>query len=107
MDIPATLEMYVGEIRLYAIDFTDQQEIVNGETISTADSLTVDRDGLTLSTDASHATPIPPAVPTISGKKILMWISGLAGRYLLTGQITTSGGAKLKAQGRLIVHYVK
>lgn len=103
---PQTFDMYAGEVRLFALDWGTQQELVDGETIATAVSLTVDRAGLKLSTNAAQTTPIPPAVPTISTDQTVVWISGIPGEYVLTFTITTSGGATLKDQGRLVIHPV-
>ncbi len=79
--------------RLYDFSYGDFEEIVAGETISSADPVTADQAGLTIGAAA------------IAGSRVQVRISGgTSGKtYLLTSSVLTSGGNRLSMQGALSV----
>jgi hypothetical protein len=92
-----TLDKYPEENRRYTFDFTDQKEIVNGETITSA----------TVAQEAVEAGSgsVTIAAPTISadGKQVSAFISGGVeeSKYLLLCLATTNQTSILAICGRL------
>lgn len=86
----------VGESRLYDLDFTDQKEIVAGETLTGTPTVTAAPSGLTISS--------PPVIGG-ANKKVQVRISGGTANttYSVLCTVTTTGGNTLQGCGTLYV----
>lgn len=107
-DIPQTLQIRVGEARLYDFDFSQQTEIQAGQTIASVTSLTYTAPGggsLSVANDHLFVNPIPPNAPIISGAQVQFWIGSVAGAvgtvFNFSCKILTSSGATLIEEGIL------
>lgn len=91
--VMATLQKYPAEVRTYVFDFSQMDEIVAGDTISSITSVTASPSGLTVGTSQ------------ISGSDInVVLSSGTSGTtYTVSCIIVTSSNATLEGQGQLQV----
>jgi len=87
---------YAGETRNYSFQFNQRTEIINGDTISSINSITA---------TPTTTPPLSLGTQTISGTQVLCVISsGLSGTtYYVSCLITTSSGAVLECFGSLLV----
>ncbi len=90
--LAGTLHKPAGARRYYLFDFSDFAEVAAGETLSAPTVVSVPA-GLTVGT------------PSVSGSQVAVLVSGgtVGGRYVLTCTVSTSGGATLCFDGRIVV----
>ncbi len=90
--LAGTLHKPAGAVRTYLFDYSDFAEVAAGETLSAPAVVSVPA-GLTV------------GAPSVSGSQVAVLVSGgsVGGRYVLTCTVSTSGGAVLVFDGRIIV----
>lgn len=89
------LEKFAAESRKYDFDFTNQAEIVAGQTLTGTPTVSSSPSGLTLGTAVLDGT----------SKKVQVTISGgtVNQMYEVTALVNTSGGAILEGCGKLLI----
>lgn len=92
------LTLLPPEKRYHAVEFSGQQEIINGETLTGTPTVVADvATALTLSLNADGTSP---GIGLISGTQVRFWITATGAAALgdrrITVIVSTSGGASLK-----------